>query len=1566
MKKTLKNRPSHSQAGIAVLLFFISNTAVAFDFNLDGVDPVGFNFSQSQITHFRNNDSIGQIFGGRTRLKRCAPFIGCVDLGTLDTRTGVTFQAKTDISIGYDFNVGLAMRDYEAGSTTISYSSSFDKGDIRGDGFRSLIGTSTLSTNSFTPWSLGGPDVTANFGVQAGFDAEFKTRAFLAGNKLIDNVTRIAGIANLDLLNIDTRLANPLQIAPGLVSALPGFGVEADAGFGDDVLLRKTFGGGVLVASLLDPTETFTQSVRNDNGTVVRSTSLDILRAGIDVLKLSPATKEALTGNRVLSGGYSLDYNLAALELGVALGYSAETRFSGDIQGATLSFDKTVALRESNGSLTVVAAGELFAFTDIDSLPDVQVIGGGTVVATLSLHDVALIRDVDHSIVITPGGILTVLPEADLLKNGNKVKLGPLPIGLPSIAQLSLKLNPGIEIPIGSTGGNVIIDNILGISSQTHTRSFDGLTREYFIYEGRTEDGFHAGIRDMPTTTVIDPITGAARIVDHMALNSSEQQIDHLFSSVSDRAKTSNDVVVIPTESFDTTFFNTDPAIQRNIQLIDRDLQLDGYDLGGLFQGIRIEDGRMLHVINLDRTDNFDSAGNIISLSSLENDGLLYMQARNPNGTVNTSERTAWLNTTALRSFTGTGQAVFDVQTHVYASNGGAFFQGEGHTTIITGNDTGNDNFMFFTVPGNENNNTAKLQNNGTLIAKNSGRFVFDYNGKVDKGLINEVGKGLINKGAIISEEGGLSEFRRLRGVTNEGLIAARNGGKVVFDASFNADKFIQLYNSGNSGEYVAEGVASDGTASEIEFKHRLFVRTGEHNITAKNGGKVHFRNGIGKRVFSEIDDEGLLNLRIGDGGLITSDKKAVFSGSVFVEQGGVGRFQQLASRTDEGLDINNFGTLEFLDGWNGTLVEPSVQSGGPLGPGDIAAPAPLQPINFSNQGKIIIHDTASFNFAAEVKESSSAGVVLDVGTWVVHGESGSTGPNNGAVNIELDSPTVQYDFARTDGGLNDRDFVTHNRSDIYLSNSASWDIRYHFSAINHPADRLDNFISKSLMETLQVNEGRLALSNQIWNSQAEFINDGRRINEGLLGELRLDNNSQFNVEKFTNRFGTTNIRSDSTLTANSGEYEISGGSVNVDSAHFAGINVVDTFFYDELQDDRIYSSHYNTVAGTKITVSEQELLRDDGSTETIAARLNVKGIAALQNIKGIADAALLENHADLTLNGAAASISGIEYVGYNAAGASLTLDHGASVTLKYDSQRANASGFLNEGALFIGGGSTLDVKGDYETAGAQFSDGGRFTQRFDGMVTIAENGQLIARSIGLQGTQKVIDNNGLLIVDEFELLSGERLTGSGYVVGDFTANAGAIVGPGNSPGRLTHIGTATYEEDSILELEVTGYGENEFDSLLVKGVLDIQSADLLLNFDSLFEVIANEALELFRVQQSIDINDEFIAGTGLLSGDFGDIFTTGLSGFDTSLAARYGSYANGGEFIGASDNLDLYLFFGAGVDENLVTLAFLDGQKSFQYGSPVPIPSGLPLFLSGILFLIFRSHRQHARKGLS
>ncbi len=1530
---------------MAAVLLLGGQNALALDFNLGAIDPVSFNFSSSQLSRFSNGDTLGQIFGGVTRLKSCS-ILGCIDLGTIDTRTGARFSANTDIGLGYNFNMGLSLGAYDPTNTTLRYTSSFSAGVLGGDGFHSLFGTSRISrAGTSSSWSSGGPDVFGRFGVSADFRADFSALGYAGGRKFLDTRFSVNAGANLDLLRIDTRLSDPLQIAPSLLDALPSFGVTAEVTAGKTTLVRKTLGGGALVASLLNPLRTFSQSVAERGDGVVQTASLDILRAGIDVLKLSPATRTLLTGEQILGGGYSVSYDLAALELGVALGYSAEINYRGDIQGATLTFDRDVVLREKNGLTSVVKAGEVYAFTDINQLPDVQALGGGSVDVTLNLYDVALKRQVDHNITLTPQGTLTVLPKGKLLKNGQQVKVGKISLGIPTLAELSLKLDPGFAFPVGSSSDGIVIDNILGSTTQTHSLTLDAPVVHYFAYEGENfNEAINGFFPPVPTTTVVDPVTGLSRRVDVMRRDSGEQS-RLLFSTEADRERaltTGNPIA--SSRSFQTTFFNPDPAIGRNLSIGSfglenapghqkRDLQLDGYDFGGWFTRVRIEEGRMLHVLNNDYVGNYDSAGNVIALTSLANDGLLYIQARDPAAPDGSAGSTLWFNQAPVRTFTGTGTAVFDLKTRMRMFTSGLFYQGPGHTTIVTGA----DNYLWFYAQDTHanfayevNHNTTTMQNEGRFIARNGARQVFDYNGIV--------GEGLINRGEIISEAGGLTELRRLNGITNEGLIAARDGGRVDIDASYNAtDKTIQLYNnSAQAGRYVADGVAADGTASLLDFRQRVFLRSGEHDIRALNGGELRFRDGVGKILRNQPDEQGRLNLFIGDGSRVNMGKSS-FDGTLVVEAGGAGQFDRLSARTANGLDITNHGTLEFFTGWNGTIPEPERPA--PLNPGpDYVAPVAAQPLSFANYGNVVVHSAASFNFEAEVRESSTAGVVLDIGGWDVRGNQSSYSDGQGEVNLKLTSLSKRYDETIAGGGITDRDFVTHNRSNIRLSDGATWQINYLFSGLNNPGTVRGFY--KGLEETLRINEGSLSLSNQHWTSTVEFVNDGRRADEGYQGALTLENGSLFTVDRFVNRQGTTRVDGYSRLTATGGEYEINGGTVSLTDGGTLGALATSPFFTT--------SADLFIRAGNTIELNEQVETLADGTTRTHAARLSIQDPARPVTVS--------ENRGTLIMNGAATSFTGLEYLGHNAAGASLVLDHGASLHLQYDANRINGQGFLNEGSVYIGAGSTLDVKGNSQQAGYSF--GGRFIQSGDGRLTIARNGQLIARTLELTGTQKIIDNNGLLLVDEMQLLAGERMTGSGHVVGNFTAAAGAVVGPGNSPGTMTHVGNATYQQGSLLEMELLGYAADQFDSILVQGTLDIQNADLSLNFDALFTAIANDTWALFRVEQSVDINGDFLAGTGQLSGGFGNILVNGLGGFDGSAAARYGDLASGGTFLGALGDFDLFLFFGAGIDHNLVTLAFLDGQKPFQFGQAVPLPAAFWLLASGVFGLLIVARR--------
>jgi autotransporter-associated beta strand protein len=102
--------------------------------------------------------------------------------------------------------------------------------------------------------------------------------------------------------------------------------------------------------------------------------------------------------------------------------------------------------------------------------------------------------------------------------------------------------------------------------------------------------------------------------------------------------------------------------------------------------------------------------------------------------------------------------------------------------------------------------------------------------------------------------------------------------------------------------------------------------------------------------------------------------------------------------------------------------------------------------------------------------------------------------------------------------------------------------------------------------------------------------------------------------------------------------------------------------------------------------------------------------------------------------------------------------------------------------------------------------------------------------------TGPVTINAGILLADNatgsatgtgaVTINSGAILGGIGTVTGQVTANPGAIIAPGDSPGTLTVTGGATLSSGAILDVELNGKTAGTYDRLSIAAPLTLDSSD--------------------------------------------------------------------------------------------------------------------------------------------
>lgn len=178
---------------------------------------------------------------------------------------------------------------------------------------------------------------------------------------------------------------------------------------------------------------------------------------------------------------------------------------------------------------------------------------------------------------------------------------------------------------------------------------------------------------------------------------------------------------------------------------------------------------------------------------------------------------------------------------------------------------------------------------------------------------------------------------------------------------------------------------------------------------------------------------------------------------------------------------------------------------------------------------------------------------------------------------------------------------------------------------------------------------------------------------------------------------------------------------------------------------------------------------------------------------------------------------------------------------------------------------------------------------------------------------------NGVLGSGQVTVASGAALGGTGTLLGNVVAEAGADVTPGLSPGRLSIGGNLTLQPGARLTMEIGGtQGGSSHDVLEVGGNLSLTDAALQLAFVGGFAPTAGQQFTLFNVGGSF-AQAAAIEVSGLLSG---------------------------------------WLYAG---DFDVSSGAFVLSALNDGVAAPVPLPPTAWLFSAGLLGLAARLRRRQA-----
>ena len=190
------------------------------------------------------------------------------------------------------------------------------------------------------------------------------------------------------------------------------------------------------------------------------------------------------------------------------------------------------------------------------------------------------------------------------------------------------------------------------------------------------------------------------------------------------------------------------------------------------------------------------------------------------------------------------------------------------------------------------------------------------------------------------------------------------------------------------------------------------------------------------------------------------------------------------------------------------------------------------------------------------------------------------------------------------------------------------------------------------------------------------------------------------------------------------------------------------------------------------------------------------------------------------------------------------------------------------------------------------------------------------------QTAGQTVLNNGILSATGGLFFEGGILSGNGTVDGDLHAGAGALVGPGFSPGEIIVNGDFIIDLGATLILEIGGLDASNFDRIIVNGGDFQLLGGLTLSFLNGFAPAAFDVFDFV----SIDDGFDFIF-------DPETILVTGI---------------------------DPLFEFSLGTGSNRLSLTALnDVNQSASNGNSVPEPGTLILFGVGLAGLTFARRRR-------
>jgi len=348
---------------------------------------------------------------------------------------------------------------------------------------------------------------------------------------------------------------------------------------------------------------------------------------------------------------------------------------------------------------------------------------------------------------------------------------------------------------------------------------------------------------------------------------------------------------------------------------------------------------------------------------------------------------------------------------------------------------------------------------------------------------------------------------------------------------------------------------------------------------------------------------------------------------------------------------------------------------------------------------------------------------------------------------------------------------------------------------------------------------------NVSWSTALVASNSGGLTKEGD-GTLTIHANSQYTGVTTVNGGTLEMLATAGSNAPGSDSYQINNGSTL-----FLNDTTASNIVMATGRGDITFGS---SLTGGTLQLNGNTIFRNQTITTTGGAKNFVSGNFNLQNTRSIAfDTAVGTDSIDLEVS---ASISSGDII-KNGAGTVSLRNSGNNLRFQNGATGDPNTVTINAGVLELGGAGRL-VSGNY--SGAINNDGifrhnstndqtlngvisgtgaiekdNNSTLTLTGANTYSGNTTVSAGTLTLTGTTNNISSSAIIDVTSgatldvsglssgFELAGGQKLSGSGTVVGDMTIGSGSVLSPGNSPGTLSQTGGQTWTDGGTYLWEI-------------------------------------------------------------------------------------------------------------------------------------------------------------------